>query len=491
MIKTQDSSKSPLGIIFEICSIICVAFLVFALLCGTNAVNISSVIGVAIISIAIFIASKHAKKNYFSILLFSVSFVFYVFVIFVIDTPQTNDFAVQIEAARQFIAGNPEAFHTPYFEAWPDFPNYAILEIALLSISDSAVFIQIFQALCMSLTLVCSYKLLLDLCDFRIASFVVLLLFFFPTFVFTIGSTTNQILSACLSIIAILLFCKSRRSNCKTAKMLMLFALCGLLVALARFVRPDAVLVEVAIVASALLVPGKIKLHKTKEIFFRIGSVLVLALTYILVGMLISGLLYSTGIISDKATGDRVVYNKLLSGTDLDSAGRVSSYYIKNTEEKSKAENISYQEAASKVILERMTSPGYVCALEVKKAETLWWDDPFTHCLYDTYPEIEDWIKNIDKACVFFLILMVILAFAQCRTRKITDLRMILYLILLETFCAYFLIEVQPRYMYFAYIVMFILSADGFCFLWDRLHKKDSKKALVFKPVHHDVLFQK
>lgn len=407
--------------------------------------------------------SKHLSERHFSLILFGGSLLFYIFVVIGFHTPQTNDFAVQIEAARNFMAGNAEAFHTEYFEKWPDLPNYAPIEVALLSICDADIFIQIFQAVCMSVTLLFVYKLLIMFVDFRVASISSMLLAFLPIFVLTVGSTTNQILSATLTLAAVYCFCYIRRGSFLLNRKIAGYVTCGILLAVARFVRPDAVLVEAALLI-VLIVSRNERLGKgpSGKGYWKIAAISGLLLSYLLVGSMLTGGLYGSGVYSDRATGENVTFNKLLSGTDLESRGRVSSYYITENEKRAERDGVSYNTAVLETLLERAESPGYVLALEIEKAKTLWWNDPFTHCLYDSHPSTQEFAYDVHKACTILLISVNLIALGARRAkRRIPDVYLVALVVLALTFCAYALIEVQPRYLYFAHIVMLITGAPG------------------------------
>lgn len=317
------------------CKVTCGLFFVAALLCGVNAPGLASFLGIGALVCLVVISSRHIVEKHFSVKLVMFSFILYALVVVAFHTPQTNDFWAQLEAARSFMAGNTEAFHTEYFEKWPDLPNYALVEVVLLSICDSDVFVQVFQAGCMSASLLFVYKLLMIFVSFRTASVSSMLLGLLPVFVLTVGSTTNQILSATLSLAAIYCFCCIRNTSAPLGHRLLGYIACGALLAGARFVRPDAVLVEVALLV-VLLVSRKKQLGETgdKEGRLKIAAVLALSLSYLLIGAMLTGALYASGVYSERATGENVTFNKLLSGTDLESRGRVSSYYIADNEEK-------------------------------------------------------------------------------------------------------------------------------------------------------------
>lgn len=448
--------------------------LVFALLCGADAVSLSVVAGVLIVLFGVALLVGKADERLFPRLLVPVSLLFYVAIVLVVNNAQVSDFESQIDSARAFMAGDWQAYHsTPLgpslYENWPDQIGYSLVEVLLLSVCDSVTFLKCFQAACMSCILLLVFLLARELAGFRIAAFLSIALSVFPFFAFMVGSTTNQILSALLCLVAVYGFCVARTRLSRPAACAGAYLACGVVVAIARFVRPDAVLVAAALAIVALCLPAR---GRPRNSLIDRGARMAMVLgSYLLVGVLISTSLALSGIMSPAATGDRVTCNKLLMGTDIRTSGGWSKDYISNNEQRAVDEGVSYQRAAIETVAERLTSPSYAAALEIRKIQRLWWGDPFTFCLREVDQNIVSWLKSVDKSFVFLLILANILALWRGLKKggggSLSDLRLFLYLLVAATIAAYLFIEVQPRYPYFAYIAMFVLAADGLSCLWE------------------------
>ncbi len=447
---------------------ICSLGLLAALLCCNFSLNIGVLCGSAALwAIGGFLVGKREIAR-FPLWLFCTSFAFYLLVILVIQSPQVSDFLFLVNSARDFIDGNAEAFHATYVNDWPDLCAAGIVDVIMLSIVNKIAFIKVCQAAASSAMCVLVYLILREITAKKYAQAGSTLLAIFPLFTFSIEMANNQVLSALFCMGALYLFIRyaQRRHTLSTSRAIALAGLMGFLVAIARFIRPDAVLAIIALAISLLIFAFNTRKDQTDrkpiKILGAFAPTLSALLIYVLATSLLSFSLHATGIASDEQHGENVAFNKLLMGTNLETSGGWSTDYQKLNTQRSQREGVSYREAAIRTIVERITDPGYTADLAVKKLQRLWWTNSETFNLNHLNGSIHAYITAIEKSWVLLLIIANLALFARLWKRKctLTETQYLLPFIgiLALTICAYLLIEVQPRYLYFAYIIMFILA---------------------------------
>ncbi|MEC4185350.1 glycosyltransferase family 39 protein [Adlercreutzia sp. R21] len=447
---------------------ICSLGLLAALLCCNFSFNIGVLCGSAILwAIGGFLVGKKEIAR-FPLWLFCISFVFYLLVIFAIQSPQVSDFLFLINSARDFIDGNTTAFHTTYVNDWPDLCAAGIVDVIMLSIVNKITFIKACQAAASSTMCVLAYLILREITAETYAQAGSTLLAIFPLFTFSIEMANNQVLSALFCMASLYLFVRyaQQRNALNTSRVITLAGLMGFFVAIARFIRPDAVLAIIALAISLLILAFNSYKNQTAEkpirLFGAFAPALSALLIYVVATSLLSLSLHATGIASEEQHGENVAFNKLLMGTDLETSGGWSIDYQKLNTQRSQREGVSYREAAMRTIVERITDPGYTANLTIKKIQRLWWTNSEAFNLNHLNGNIHAYITAIEKSWVLLLIIANLALFARLWKRKctLTETQYLLPFIgiLALTICAYLLIEVQPRYLYFAYIIMFILA---------------------------------
>lgn len=443
------------------CSVFLLLDLLFVLSCtwgGDIAVGVLAC--VLIVAAGIVVMFSRKEIAHFSVRLFLFSFLFFCFVVIVVHNPVTDDFATQIRWARDFINGKWNAYHNAYAESWPNMIGYSIVEIPILYLTDSTTCIKLFQACCMSLSVVLVFKIVEQFASRQVAQISSVALVFFPAFLLASGTTTNQILAATLSLAASNMFLRVYKFRTSKKVIILSIVSSGILLALADFVRSDATVVFIAIIVCIIIFSKdhRTRLSRIKE---SCSMIAIFTLSFLAVGALITTTLDWSGIRSPATTGDLVAYNKLVMGTSEHNSGGHTNDYDLLLEEKARNEGISYKEAAVDTILENLSTPGKVLRLEIKKAHRLWWANGFLFSLNNIPEETLDWFIKADKASVFALILLCIPGIVALIVRKRTPNPACVFCIVVLTgyLLAYLFIEVQPRYMYFPYIIMVILAS--------------------------------
>ncbi len=441
--------------------------------------NLGPAIAVFALAVLLFWLFGKLGGRRFPCLLFVVSFLCYALLISLNNNPQISDFAYQIDSARSFLAGNTRALQTSYFTEWPDTLGYTLIEMMLLSISDRVIVIKFFECACSSGMLVIAYFLMRSLSSERLARTGSALLGLFPLFVLTNESANNQVLSAFLSLLAI--WVVARAIDCEFfGRRLALYAIVGAIVAFSKFVRPDALLIFLGLLIFIVVRNGNDLKSQCAVgdcvLASKLVEATVFCLTFLCAGAILSLGVSCSGVTADGPTGEHVTINKIVMGLDTSSGGRCTTGeggYRDRIEKRMEAEGIPYNVAAVREMKDGLSSPDDIIDLAISKTRNLWWDYPFTFSLTDESETIKQWVYGLDKAMVALLCVTCLISFCVVfhgGRRRVG--KNILYPIILMAFLtigAYSIIEVQPRYLYFMYILMFVLSTYGIQEIFDRL----------------------
>lgn len=488
----DDSSLSRSGKVLEFADSVlvgwCIAGVILAMLSATVSTAFSHGLVVCFAALTLLVywtirVGLLRIKNY-GAFLFMTSICLSVSVVVLFNGPQISDFYSQIEYARDFLRGNPLAFHVPFFEDWPDLLGYTLVETLLLCICDKVMFIKLFEAACTSAIVVVAYSCMRLLSREPFARIASLCLVLFPMFNVINCTANNQILSALLALLSVRVY-MSIRAGLSSNSVIFRLLTCGILLAWARFVRPDAVLVLLALCISCVysIVQRREPLRSSAAKAVMVGLCAMLV-SYFILPVGINGLLLDAGIKSPNEGNAHVVINKLVIGTDPETDGGWSSTYGDKIQQKMAAESMSYDEAGVAIVAERIVQPEQICSLVLGKSARLWWEDANSFALHDAPQNIRTLAFASDKTFVLLLLIGLSLsgvAFLRAKRLGFSDeadnLRMLLLIIAL-TMAAYLFIEVQARYMYFGYIILFIIGSNALEGMLLEINKRDGSRLL-------------
>lgn len=469
--KNYRENTAYISFIEKIVISCCVIFSLTAFICGVELEILPLCgVGLSVFFLALLMMKKILK--YFPLLLFLSSTTVYIIMTILVDNPPTSDFLMQLESAQGFVAGNIQVYTDPYYEMYPWQIGWSLIEVFLLGLWNSTYIIKIFQCLCASGILVLVYLLVSESNGKKIAQFTSVALACFPTFFIMTGILTNQVLSAFLYLLGLfLLFSKNIPNKLRRSWM----RVCGasLLFALGNFIRPDGIVVVVACIAAFLWSQQVSPYHKmelSKAIKYGLG----LTISYLLIGALLS---YSLELTSLNPSGNTKADTtwKFAIGTNNESSGTWSMAAVERVNEKI-AHGLTRDEANLSVMMENISSPETNIETILKKNSYLWWGNSLTFGLINEsseQPYLYNLLYRIDKSFVVFCFAGCIVSFVFSLLKKRSGKVSASFpLIFFFTCCAYQFIEVQPRYVYFCYIIMFIIAADGFSILANLLRRK-------------------
>lgn len=303
----------------------------------------------------------------------------------------------------------------------------AIVDALLLSIVDSVMFIKICEAAATSAICLLTYQTLKSLVPITHAQFVSSCLAAFPLIFLSPQMANNQVFSALFCVLALYLYVRlfSTNHSSSLGHLLRCSFIIGAIIGLARFIRPDAVLVLVAVVVSLLLANIAESRAPKASLIQRMPKILLPALSalaaFIVVTTIINTSLIVSGIAAEEPRGQNVTINKLLIGTDEETSGGWSNDYQIQNNALANSENVSYQEAALKTIADRMLNPKYLASLTIKKTQRLWWENSELFNLSELSDSVLIEVNAVEKTWVLLLVLANILFsfWLAWRARKI------------------------------------------------------------------------
>ena len=393
----------------------------------------------------------------------------YLAIVVIFNKPQESDFLLWIETAREYLAGNARAFHIEYFQRWPDSLGYALLEVLLLSIWDSVFIIKFVEVLFAAGIVAIAFSCMKCVASVQTAQLLACLLALFPTLAFANCSASNQVVSAFFSLAAIRAF-MALVSEPDLAKRFLLAFISGCLVGFARFVRPDSTLVIIGLVGALCLCCLRRSREETDRSLddrLSTASVFLAAIALLGFAIVVSALAFSvsiSGVASTVEPDNSVTVDKLVIGTDPETSGGWSATFRDQIKQEMDRRGVSYEEAGFRLVAQRLLDVEVASGLIIGKTEKLWWGDSLAFALGGFSSRLTTWIYNVDKVTVVFLCVSNIFAFIRYKRMKPGEKKdrcRVMLLVVALTMAAYLLIEVQGRYMYFAYIIMFILEAFG------------------------------
>ena len=394
--------------------------------------------------------------RFFAPALFLVRFGLALFFILWLNSQPVQDFATMYTAAGQLAEGSHAYLDNVYFFNWAyqsAFVAYEALVIALFG--HSLLPLQLLNALWMALTNVLVYAIAKRFLSEKAAMTAGILYCLYPAPLFLAGVLTNQHLSVCLLYSALYVLLSKQLTPLRAAG-------AGALMALGNAMRPIGVILMLAAVLWLLLRAA----HRSDRRCVLHGG--CVAASYFLVGVLLSGVIVSSGINPEGLTNNQPMW-KFVVGLNQDSSGSwnradYDTYLALPTEEA--------HEAMTQAVLERLSvGPAELAGLAWRKSAVMWAGNEdlywgFGHLEQDapavaglSWNSLQLLLGSLDKG--FYLLAFGLALFGLIlRLNEKEDCGSSLPLVLL--LCGYYavhlIVEVQSRYRYFLMPCMFLLA---------------------------------
>jgi len=408
------------------------------------------------------------KAKYFAIGVFILAFVLKAIVAVYYNTPPISDFAHFYDAALKAAKGDFSFSTNGYFRLWGYQTGIVTYYAILIKILGSSILaLKIVNCLFIAGLNVVLYLIAQKLVSEKCARFIALLYLFYPASFFLASVLTNQHVSNFLILSGVYIFIIRQKIPIWGV------VISASLIALGNVMRPQAIVVIVAIVGSILFeIITNIRDKKTNIKFLKsIASFLII---YIVITQ---GLSFGVKVIglNDNGLKNTFPLYKFVIGLNPETNGTYSQ------EDADKLTSIRdpqiRDEKAMEIIKERLADHKNLGILIIKKQIVMWagmdisteWGFSY---LKDTgvnifgkavaYNSFIDTIQNLEKTFYIFIFYMAVFGILV-GFRRLNNFNVFItfILILITNFSLYSLIEIQPRYRDFQMIFIFIIAAMG------------------------------
>lgn len=421
-------------------------------------INANIVFGIIVLFGSIVYLCYKYDIPHFPVLLLVFSFLIRLFFILTVNTPVESDFYVMYEAAKQFSKGDMSFGNTDYFQCWGGQTGLVIFNGMLLKIWNNIFFLKLFNCIASALTNLIIYLIAKEYFSKKASQCVSI---YYSVFVFAASFVTvlsNQHLSTLLVYTAIYLIVARKFDKINN---IIKFIIAGILLVFANIIRPDVMVVIVAICVYCIF-----EMFKERNIknFLNYFIILVsFVLTYFLLSKLLSNIVIWTGINSQGLkTNDYLL--KFAFGTSVDSSGGYSQNILNKIEELQLQESITRAQAEIKIIKENLSKglPEIINLIK-NKIMIFWFNDSLDWSFYHlNCTSLILFAKNIDRA--IFTVTFILSSFGAipllCRKNKDVKTYILPFLVF-ATFFVYLLIEIQPRYAHMIQVAIFIMAAGA------------------------------
>lgn len=441
-----------------------ISIVIFTLLLILYLFSNNIIILAASLLVAIFISNR--KIKHFGIMLLIISFLIRLVVIIVANFPQVYDFKTLLDASEMFAKGDL-SFNTWYhFATWGYQTAFVIYQGVLLKIFHSVFILKLLNIIYSSLIVFIVYKLGLKISKNEKSSRIVSLLYMiFPFYLFLNTVLLNSHLATLLSYIGIFFIIKNEAKYKD-------YLFGGLLIALGNIIRPEGIIIVLTLLIYRLVTFKKENIKKI------IISLLIFLSTYFIICNGSSFIVKTTNI-NPSGLENKDPLWKFLLGFNYESCG----YYVDEDSKYQVSKEVEINEIKRRA-LEDIPRTG---KLMVCKVNRFWLssnledemgsfnDKEFkVFGLTIKFSKIKDLAIVMNKGINIIILSLFLLGIIVNR-KKIKDEVLFLLIMILITFGVYLFIEIQPRYLYFIHVAVFVLATLGINYL-EKLVLKLKKK---------------
>lgn len=396
----------------------------------------------------------------FTLWLFVAGFLLRLMVILVLHPPIVSDFGVLYDAAHSLMAGDRSFSTTGYFSLWAYQTAYVVWEAMWLSIWDHPVFLELVHAALSAGSVCLLYRLVLPHVRRTSAQIAVLLLTVFP-FAFTLPTVlTNQIPAAFFLVLGIWLLVCPDTDRLRFWR----FLLAGLSLQIGNLLRPEGIIVIVAVLAWAFFA----LLYSPKRWKQLACGVLALLAVYYALDVGADRMTKATGL---NPNGLQNAYPgwKFVCGLNHETGGGYSQEdwkILSRTFDENHMPTAETEQVQQELIAQRAQSGSELWKLMYKKADMLWAKSGLGWAFAHTQQAPTFWVDKIyrmiqdfDRA-LFFLALALATLGLWKKGGRLPD-AYLFYFVFFAAVCAFIPIEVQPRYAYMPQLFIFTAAAFG------------------------------
>ena len=395
--------------------------------------------------------SKSDKIKYFGLFLFLFSFVVRLIFIIVFDFPQVYDFATLLEASHMFSHGDFSFSSWFHFHTWGYQTGFVIYQGFLLRLFHSEFLLKFLNIIYSSLIVLFIYKVSLKISDEKSSRIVSLLYMVFPFYVFLNSVLVNSHLATLLMYVGILFLIK--RDKCFFD-----YIIGAVFIAFGNIIRPEGIIVVLSFLIYEFFLFDKSKVLNT---FIRVSSFLIV---YFSIGVIASNLVILSGV-NPSGLENKDPLWKFILGFNYDTCGYYTDDDSKYQVDRETEINIIRERAfgdlsrTGKLMICKVNHFWLSSDLDIetgsfsdKRVSFLGFDIGFD----DIFSSAVSFNSNIN----IFVLIMFFIGMLFNR-RKISCEYLFFLIMIVISFFVFLFIEIQPRYLYFIHVSLFILASLG------------------------------
>lgn len=400
-------------------------------------------------------AAKRLPSQSFPVILFAAACVLRIAICLILETPPVSDFRILLDASESLAQGDTSFLSDSYFETWPYQMGFVFVQSLILKISDSVLFLKTVNCLVSAGICVLVYLISRTFLKEEYAKACAVFYTFLPFSLTYVTVLTNQHLSAFFIYLGIYVLVKERFR----AGEIMRFVTAGILTAFGNIIRPEGIVTVLSVILFLVLSANRTAWKRN------LAKAAALAASYFLV-LALAGNLFAASGISPDGLKNNAPYWKFVLGFNYETGGQYSGEDAWVLEE-------GMEEEGWQLVRERVCErPDRIAELFLKKVNIFWNTSPlgwsFGH-LNENNAVVQKFCDWLDEYETWGQFLSYILAAAGTAAlirksragKKRPENVLILINQVFVTFGVYLLIEIQPRYVYFVQISVFMLAGMG------------------------------
>lgn len=407
----------------------------------------------------------------FTLWLFVLAFVCHFLWTSVAGTRIQSDFSLMYRSAQSMLNGDLSFASTQYFVLWSYQLAFVSLEAALLWGWNDPMCIQIFNCLCSAGAVCLIYRLIRPQVREAVARTTAVCVMVFPTIAAMSSLLTNQCSGAFFLILGLWLLVSEDVNRLGFAR----YPLAGLAVQIGNLLRPEGIIVMVAVAAYAVfrIIRGKVPLKRM------ICGFAVFVLVYGAAGSAADQIAVHTGL-TPYGFGNQLPQWKFVCGTNFDTAGGYAGADFEALQATLDENYMPTEETdalVKQILSQRLKQlPERGWDFLTRKLERLWTKAGTGWALAAADQDAPWFNKNIRPIaesfdrCLFWMALL-LSCFGLLKKRKEPEFYLP-YFVFFAAFAAFLLIEVQPRYAYFPDYFLLAAGANGLERIADLLERK-------------------
>lgn len=421
---------------------------------------------------AIFFLLRNRQIPKFTLLLFAGGLLLRLLIIFAIQPPPESDFVLLYDAAQKLLRGDLSYNSTTYFSLWAYSSAFVAWEAMWLSIWNNIIILKIVSAILSAGTVCLLYRIVRPNVRPASAQVMALLLTVFPFAATLPALLTNQTASAFFLVLAVWVL------SCPDAKGLGFFRypLCGIILQLGNFLRPEGI-----IVLTAIIVVGILCVVRKPRSFKRI-SLGLLAVIVMYTGCGMGANAFAKAVdLNPNGFENNLLGWKFVCGLNHETGGAYAQADWDAIQETLGSNHLPTPETENLVndlIARRLSSPlKDQIKLVVSKVKLLWVDEALfwvfgylrqtpSFLLDLLYPLLCSFDRTI------FFIALALSALGLMKRKRFAPGLLLPHLVFAVSFCAFLLVESQPRYAYMPQLFLFAGAAYGIDALYDFVQRK-------------------